>query len=211
MTKSLKELFSSIKEALLGLDVCFAPQAAVLRKQRDSLVQKSHTLSSKKEALLRAANVPTNERTLNVQGYLAGEREKLLQSGIQLNTYIATVEQKISSLNSSIRDKASQLKKLEQVLEKLNEKKSEIKREIDERGIIESIWKYLFGDPEKSALSDVNNTIKCKYAEQKEIHFDCDKLRQELASANQELTSQCKLLEQSRDQLESKNKKLATI
>lgn len=211
MTISLTYSFNRLKDSLRELDACFSPQIQELCIQKKLLADKHQQKYLQRDSLLKKANVQLDDRLVNVQGHLASVKAKIHQEGIQLNTTIASIEQKISSIKKTIDSKSSTLKKLSELLKHLKEEKKSLQRDIDERGIIESIWKYLFGDPENKALSDVKQNIQKQYTEQKQIQADYDVLCRELGASQKELARHESSLKNAREQLVLQNQRIADI
>ena len=211
MKHLLAQAFEDLRNALIQLDYAFSPTAQELVVKKHTLEKQRDGFVVQRDSLLKRANIPTSERTVNMQGFLAEIRQRLIADGIKLNSNIAGIEQNIAKINKTIEKKTELLKKLNQVLQKLEEEKKRLQQTIDDRGIIKTIIKAIFGDSEKEKLQGIEQDISKKYTEQYQIQTDCNKLKSELSASQSELSSQKSALENAQNQLELQNQRLRDV
>ena len=211
MSASLKQAYENIRECLKELDVCFSPYARQLYSEKRKIEDENKRLQQQKEMLLTRAGVSLSERISNIQDNLSAIYRDMQQKGMQLDVDMASIKQKIDQIGKTIENDKSLKKKLELVLQKLENRKRDIQQNIDERGIIIKIVKFIFGDVEKTNLMGVEDDIRKKYKEKGDIQADCDRLQQDLLKNQNDLKEQQKLLENLCRQLDLKNQQLASI
>ncbi len=205
---TMQPYFTSLKRSLQALDAAFAPVTASKEEERRNTVAELKRKQAQRAEILSALNLSIPQRAADSENIFSNARLALEHKLNDSRNLIATTEKQIDSLERDIKDKSVLLKNIQAVLDGLEREQKRLQRDIDERGIIESLWKYFFGDPEKALLSQVSQYIYLKCKEKKEIVAERDRIQQELnnhysqlASLKNHLSNERKSLEECKSQI----------
>lgn len=215
--KMIINMFKELKAALAQLDASFDPlclnQGERLTSLRKDLNRKQSTYAKSLSEVLPGFGgnrVSVEQRVTSAMAIVEKEQE-------EINSKKLEAQRRVESINSTMAAKTSVLNKMNAVLQELEAQSKGLKKEIDGRFIIESMWKFIFGDPERARLSEIDSDIKQRCKERKEVEAERDKIRndlstceKELAECNSALSSSSKRLRDCADRL-SKLRKLMKL
>ena len=178
--RAMSVLFKELKEALAQLDESFEPVLKEL-KERLSRLQKSLRAKQSAHDNVISKILPGLDITrAQAESHVAQAMSVVEKKQAEVNGKKASLQQRIDEVKSAMAAKASVLNKLNEVLRDLEKQSRSLKKEIDERGVIANLWKWLFGDPERVRLSEVDEQIKQRCKEKKDVVTERDRIRTEL-------------------------------
>jgi len=169
--------FNALKKALQALDVAFAPAAALDNTQRQQLASDLKNDENKRADILRKLNLSISKKAIDGATVFEQAKHNLEKQINESKNTIANKEREILSIDGEIKDKTVLLNKIKQIIKELENRQNTLQGEINNRGIIISVWKYLFGDPEREELGNVGLELIKKFKEKKDLVAQCDSLQ----------------------------------
>lgn len=185
--KSMVHLFKELKGALAQLDSSFEPICA---NQKEHLASLQNDLVAKQSAYAKALSeiLPGfGQDRIHIEQHVAAAMAIVEKEQADTNGKKFEIQRKIESVKSAMAAKTAVLDEMNAALRELDEKSKGLKKEIDSRFIIESLWKCIFGDPERARLSEIDNDIKQRCKAKQEVEVERDRIRNDLLAEEKEL------------------------
>lgn len=187
----LPNILEDLKKTLLALDGALAPVATDRRKESAAIATE---LAAKKNARRKTLSglVPDNVQASSekeIKAFLSKVRMDI-EGGINgCLSQIVGLNQRIDELKQKLADKTSILSSTEIALKKVQGQRDALKREVDKRWFIVSIWKGIFGDPEKQRLAQLGDEVLKRCNNVEDIKRERDNIQRELSCEKADLAA----------------------
>ena len=207
----MKTNYISLKKSLQALDASFAPATVSTEKERKKFASDLKEKEQSRAEILRSLHLAIPQRAINNAKAFNDAKIELERKLNESRNKAANVEKQIDLLNQDVSQKTLMLKNIQSIIDGLEREQKRLQKDIDERGVIEMLWKYFFGDPEKAQLSQVNQDLLCRCKEKKEVISERDRIQQDLDESQRKLTSMRSNLADERKHLEECKSQIAQL
>ena len=189
--------FISLKKSLQALDASFSPVTISKEAERKKIASELKDKEQRRADILRSLHVSIPQRAINNENAFNSAKVEFERKLNESRNKIANAEKQIDLLTLDVSKKTVTLKNIQSIIDGLEREQKRLQKDIDERGIIETLWKYFFGDPEKNQLTQVSQDLLCRCKEKKEVIAERDSIQRDLDESQRKLTSmRCNLAEE---------------